>query len=377
MADTEKPVSSLIVPVGPAVVTAGNIAASTTALIVSGGLAGPVAAGVVGLTGAAMLVHHRKQHKANGGKGRWFSRHGRPQTGTGNRVTGARPTGKNPGLFGRMAKKAGGALGRGLSHGTRSAGRGLANSSLGRKLHRAAGKTAHALGRATTSKVARALGGATKALGRGTGNILSGIGSGLSKGGIALGRTARWGKRKTGGKRSYIDDKRIPNNKKHEERRATIDDPNRNKTKTVEPRKPPKPPKPEKRRIPMANGNGYNTRKPGKSNGSPLLDAVNQFHAMATGFHHDGHLQTHAEALDFPYIVRQVADVIQSRLEEYKKSSISPDYTNALANLIAGFDQLAVATAQLGPLFEATHKELLANLNNSPEPEKWDSHNNI
>ena len=129
----------------------------------------------------------------------------------------------------------------------------------------------------------------------------------------------------------------------------------------------------------MSKGNGpsYNGHKPGKSSGSPLAEAINRLVAEAASIKHNGHMTTFHEAQDLPHIFRSLANIFQWRLDEYKKSSISPEYTMQIANLVAALDQLATSSAQFATLFEATHKELLANLTDAPEPEKWDTHNNI
>jgi len=70
------------------------------------------------------------------------------------------------------------------------------------------------------------------------------------------------------------------------------------------------------------------------------------------------------------------AEALRSRVSEYSRASIHPDYVQALNTLCSGMDSLSLMSRDLAGVFADLHKDLLGNLINSPAPEAWDTSNN-
>jgi hypothetical protein len=143
------------------------------------------------------------------------------------------------------------------------------------------------------------------------------------------------------------------------------------------PQKPQKPVKPPvKKEIPVSKGNGPNGNKGPLSSGSQLAEFARAFASQAQSIKHRGHLETFAEAKDLPLVLSLVAETLRSRASEYSRASVHPDYVQAYGTLCEALDSISQMSRQLAPTFVDLHKDLIANLVNSPAPEAWDTTNN-
>ncbi len=123
----------------------------------------------------------------------------------------------------------------------------------------------------------------------------------------------------------------------------------------------------------MARGNSTPTGGTGES---VLYQAARNFHGVACEYTPRGMLEVRAEAYELPDTLGQLADALRVRAQANAKESLHPDLPAAYA-AIADAMQVAAQTArQLGPAFDAMHKQLVDNLTSSPNPAGWDSTSN-
>lgn len=347
------PATSITVPVGPTLVTVGNIAVTSMALAVSSGVAGPIVAVAAAATGLAMVRHHQSRRpgaRTFGTKrGGSASRSGRSSGGFGKRGSVAGGLGSK---LGRMGRRLGG-----------RAGRSLADSRIGRAARRA-GKALSPVGRAV------------RGVSRGVDKAFRGASAGLGKAGKAVGSFGRFGRRmlRPGEhRRKNIDTSRDKRNNKRKVGPTVNEPPERSKG----PQKPQKPPtKPPVKDVPVSKGNGPSGNKGPLFSGSQLAELAKSFASQAQNIKHRGHLETLSEANDMPAVLSLFADTFRSRLDEYKRSSIHPDYVQAYSTLCEALETISGMSRQLAPTFMDLHGDLVRNLVNSPDPSTWDTTNN-
>jgi hypothetical protein len=357
------PATSLTVPVVPTLVTVGNIAVTSSALAVSSGIAGPIVAVVAAATGLAMIRHHKS--KRPGAKTFGTRRSAiRSSRSGGGRPSAAGRLGK--GLAGRAAGRLGSKLGRlGKSMAGRAGGS-LSNSRIGRAARRA-GKA--------LSPVGRAMRGAS----RGVDKAFRGAGAGLSKAGRAAQKVGRFARRvvrpgelERARRKRDIDAQR---DRKYNRKNVgpKVNEPPK---LTNDPKKPKKPSVKPAKDIPVAKGNGPTGNKGPSLNGSQLAELTKTFTAQVQNVHHNGHVETFAEAQDLPLVIAMFAEALRFRVSEYSRSSVHPDYVQALSTLCSAMDSLSLMSRDLATVFVDVHSALLNNLFNSPAPETWDTSNN-
>jgi hypothetical protein len=356
------PAASLTVPVVPTLVTVGNIAVTSSALAVSSGVAGPIVAVVAAATGLAMIRHHKS--KRPGAKTFGTKRSAiRSSRSGGGRPSAAGRLGK--GLAGRAAGRLGSKLGR-LGKGLTGTGGSLSNSRIGRAARRA-GKA--------LSPVGRAMRGAS----RGVDRAFRGAGAGLSKAGRAAGKVGRFARRvvrpgelERARRKRDIDAQR---DRKYNRKNVgpKVNEPPKF---TKDPQKPQKPSVKPAKDIPVAKGNGPTGNKGPSLNGSQLAELTKVFTAQVQNVRHKGHVETFAEAKDLPLVISMFAEALHSRVAEYSRSSVHPDYVQALSTLCSAMDSLSVMSRDLAAVFADVHSQLLMNLFNSPDPATWDTSNN-
>ena len=126
----------------------------------------------------------------------------------------------------------------------------------------------------------------------------------------------------------------------------------------------------------MSKGNGPNGNKGPIFSGSQLAELTKSFASQAQNISHRGHLETLAEARDLPDVLSMLADTFRGRVDEYKRSSVHPDYVQAYGTICEALETISGMSRQLAPTFLDLHKELIGNLINSPAPEAWDTTNN-
>lgn len=384
-ASNKPSVELLTIPVRPALATAANLAATTTAIAATTGTAGLALLAGTAVTGAALARHHhtstrqqrqqikhlRRLSKAAGLGGR---RRGLGGLGHG---SPRRKPGHNGGIGNHHGRKSPlGSLLRSLRsaphHGHRSphgatrrhpSGIGGSRTPHGSPLTRLRKTLArHPLVRAARSAAPtlRYAGKALKRTTQATLITLGALGWLIHHAYKALRQCALWLRKtlKPGEETTPQDDE--PDDGPHV--KDVVDDPDQQSPRSV----------PADRRPAMTNA-----PVPADAQGiSPMYTIMHQACGQIAEIKHKGNMTTRQEAMEMHMIIGLLAKAIGYRCDEYRKQSLQPEFVKMYQMAQESLDAVAAITRPFGEHFDALHPERVRDLTQGTNPEGWDTHNN-